>query len=217
MQPALTAAASSFVGFTPESEVPKDPSNETVRDLRIIFAVYEHPTRSTITIAQLKEILELMGGPPPDMRGVERRLASHNIGEHLNFKNFVTFFINHVQAPKSTALHPKEIFRYIDADDSGELSCTELQEALAKMGMVLSADETSAMVNAVEGPADGLISYQEFKKLYRQVDEIREARNQRVNSNSTGSRSKRNRMLHIPGRNRTSQRGLMATVTPNDT
>lgn len=217
-QPYLTVAASSFAGSAQGDEtVPKDPSNETVRDLRIIFAAYENPLTSTISVAQLKEILELnddvFGGNGVlsfDLLGLEERLAAHSIsGEHLNFKNFVTFFINHASRLQASGLsvRPREIFRYIDTDDSGELTCDELQDALAKMGMELSNDEISAMVSAVDGPGDGLISYQEFKKLYKRVDnEIRNAKTETVQENTVENRSRRNRLIHMPVKIRSSHR-----------
>lgn len=200
-QPALTVTASPVAGSARNNDVPKDSSAETVRDLRIIFAAYEHPIHSTITIAQLKEIFGLMDGPAQDLLSLESRLASQNIGEHLNFKSFLTFFIYHMEA-QSIPVRRRELFRYIDSDNSGELTCEELRVALAKMGMVLTADEASAMVSVFEGPVDGLISFQEFKKLCRTVDEIRKPKEEEVleNSNNVETRIKHIQKLHMPSK-----------------
>lgn len=218
IQPALTAAPSSGAATARDAAVPKDLTNETVRDLRIIFAAYEDPVSCTITISQVKQILQLMDGGPHDALGLERRLASHSIGERLNFKNFLTFFISQTQLQSQTMLvNPKEIFRYIDADDSGELTCEELREALCKMGMNLSVDESIAMFHAVESGVEGLISYHDFKKVYKLVEE--QQRSEAEQEEPTGkneNRTKINRILRVTSKYRSSPRNFMSSNGNNN-
>ncbi len=115
-----------------DNEYPKELIGQAVVDLRIVFAAYQRSEESReITLLQLYNIVLLIfpdGDKPSaedlaEMCGISKTHASWH--SQIDFKQFVRFFINHMDTSSFPAVS-RDIFRAMDCDDSGEITAEEL-------------------------------------------------------------------------------------------
>lgn len=115
-----------------DNDYPQELIGQAVVDLRIVFAAYQRSEESReITLLQLYNIITLIfpeaERPSAEdlakMCGINTTFASWH--SEIDFKQFVRFFINHMDSRSFPAVS-RDIFRAMDCDDSGEIAAEEL-------------------------------------------------------------------------------------------
>ncbi|KDO16581.1 hypothetical protein SPRG_17906, partial [Saprolegnia parasitica CBS 223.65] len=74
-------------------------------------------------------------------------------------------------AQKTLQLRLKDVFRDIDADESGVISCIELKETLQAMGSPLTDAQVRCLVDEYDTDGDGKINYREFVAAIGEPDD----------------------------------------------
>lgn len=156
-------------------DVPRDLTDQAVRDLRVLFAAFQETERSIISMARLADIVELLGEPRPDLSRLQAIIASlypggaSASGRVIDFKMFLRFFVTHLFGG-NVPVRSREIFSAFDSDTNASVSAAELQESLTIMGMPLNEEEALAMTSVIDGAVDGEVNYYEFKQICRIIE-----------------------------------------------
>lgn len=115
-----------------DNETPQELIGQAVVDLRVVFACYQRSEDSQeITLLQLYNIIALIfpEGEKPSVQDLAEMCGTNPIHaswhSNINFKQFVRFFVNHMDSRSFPAVS-RDIFRAMDCDDSGEITAEEL-------------------------------------------------------------------------------------------
>ena len=64
----------------------------------------------------------------------------------------------------------REAFNAFDADGSGFISSSEIQNALGKMGVTLSAEEANKLISVFDANKSGKMEFGEFLQLVKEAE-----------------------------------------------
>lgn len=115
-----------------DENTPRDFIPQAVRDLRIVFAVFQTFDQPEITLKQLHEIVKLTGGLI-EYSSVQELASMAKVPESeeatwdstIDFKTFLSFFVSHMNCG-SFGVRKREIFRVMDGSGSGQISAAAL-------------------------------------------------------------------------------------------
>jgi Ca2+-binding EF-hand superfamily protein len=67
--------------------------------------------------------------------------------------------------------NPKALFAAMDKDGGGSISTVEFRDAIQRLGLGLSEEQTAAVVGTLDADGNGEIVYEEFvDRLWRHVE-----------------------------------------------
>lgn len=155
-----------------------DVTEQSIEDLRAVFAMFDRDKSRTIDANEFAEILSLLPPPTPPTAAINmymRRAAGvephEPVPAGLTFRQFLNFFAIH-RRPDSKPVHDHEVYKVLDANGDSKLDCRELRMVLQGFGMTISEAESKAMVKVMkEGRRE--FGWDQFKRLRDRVDRWR--------------------------------------------
>ncbi|KAE9309008.1 hypothetical protein PR003_g20613 [Phytophthora rubi] len=154
----------------------EEVGEEYMRRLRALFHASDADEDNAVTPNELRVLLELMGGTPSEARTF-RATASGKLGQREQVVTFDAFvelcrplIVRCVQErrllpPISFVARCKPLknaYQRCDTDGSHEISRTELEIALQKLGLVLSDEELDSIHTRLDPNGDGRIEWSDF-------------------------------------------------------
>uniref|UniRef100_A0A3P8TG36 Calcium binding protein 2a n=1 Tax=Amphiprion percula TaxID=161767 RepID=A0A3P8TG36_AMPPE len=153
-------------GFA-QSQLDRDLRPEEMEELREAFREFDKDKDGFISCKDLGECMRTMGYMPTEMELIE--LSQQICGGRVDFEDFVELMGPKMLAETADMIGVKELrdaFREFDSDGDGQISLTELREAMKKlMGEQLNHREIDEILRDVDLNGDGQVDFEEFVRM----------------------------------------------------
>ncbi|KAJ8261613.1 hypothetical protein GJAV_G00156290 [Gymnothorax javanicus] len=136
-------------------------------ELKEAFVEFDKDKDGFISCKDLGECMRTMGYMPTEMELIE--LSQQICGGKVDFEDFVELMGPKMLAETADMIGVKELrdaFREFDSNGDGQISLTELREAMKKlMGEQLNPREIDEILRDVDLNGDGLVDFEEFVRM----------------------------------------------------
>ncbi|XP_042349676.1 calcium-binding protein 2-like [Plectropomus leopardus] len=140
---------------------------EEIDELREAFVEFDRNKKGYISHKDLGECMRTMGYMPTEMELIE--LSQQICGGKVDFEDFVELMGPKMLAETADMIGVKELrdaFKEFDANGDGQISLTELREAMKKlMGEQVTNREINEILRDVDLNGDGLVDFEEFVRM----------------------------------------------------
>ncbi|XP_029702931.1 calcium-binding protein 2-like isoform X1 [Takifugu rubripes] len=140
---------------------------EEIEELREAFVEFDRNNKGYISHKDLGECMRTMGYMPTEMELIE--LSQQICGGKVDFEDFVELMGPKLLAETADMIGVKELrdaFREFDSNGDGQISLTELREAMKKlMGEQVTNREINEILRDVDLNGDGLVNFEEFVRM----------------------------------------------------
>ncbi|CAG04763.1 unnamed protein product, partial [Tetraodon nigroviridis] len=140
---------------------------EEIEELREAFVEFDRNNKGYISHKDLGECMRTMGYMPTEMELIE--LSQQICGGKVDFEDFVELMGPKLLAETADMIGVKELrdaFREFDSNGDGQISLTELREAMKKlMGEQVTNREINEILQDVDLNGDGLVNFEEFVRM----------------------------------------------------
>ncbi|XP_061582278.1 calcium-binding protein 2 isoform X1 [Cololabis saira] len=140
---------------------------EEIEELREAFVEFDKNKKGYISHKDLGECMRTMGYMPTEMELIH--LSQQICGGKVDFEDFVELMGPKMLAETADMIGVKELrdaFREFDSNGDGQISLTELREAMKKlMGEQVTNREINEILRDVDLNGDGLVDFEEFVRM----------------------------------------------------
>ncbi|XP_041845797.1 calcium-binding protein 2 isoform X2 [Melanotaenia boesemani] len=140
---------------------------EEMDELREAFVEFDKNKKGYISHRDLGECMRTMGYMPTEMELIE--LSQQICGGKVDFEDFVKLMGPKMLAETADMIGVKELrdaFKEFDSDGDGQISLTELREAMKKlMGEQVTNREINDILRDVDLNGDGQVDFEEFVRM----------------------------------------------------
>ncbi|GAB0497375.1 hypothetical protein I4F81_002976 [Pyropia yezoensis] len=145
----------------------QDLSEETIREFKEAFALFDKDGDGTITSTELGAVMRSLGQQPTEaaLKQMISEVDADGSGT-IDFAEFLTLMSRKMKSADSQA-EILEAFKVFDKDGSGKISADELRQVMNNLGEKLSDEEVSEMIREADTNGDGEIDVKEFVKMMR--------------------------------------------------
>ena len=139
--------------------------NDKVTELREAFALFDKDGDGTISINELKAIMNTLGQNPTklELQDIINEVDINGNGA-IDFTDFLVLMERKTRL-NSQEEELKEAFSVFDQNGDGVISIDELRSVMEKLGEKLSDDEISLIIHQVDSKNKGIIDFDEFVQL----------------------------------------------------
>ncbi|XP_048852340.1 calcium-binding protein 2-like isoform X2 [Brienomyrus brachyistius] len=150
-----------------QAQLDRDLRPEEIEELKEAFREFDKDRDGFISCKDLGECMRTMGYMPTEMELIE--LSQQICGGRVDFEDFVELMGPKMLAETADMIGVKELrdaFREFDSNGDGQISLTELREAMKKlMGEHLNHREIDEILRDVDLNGDGLVDFEEFVRM----------------------------------------------------
>ncbi|OSX77546.1 hypothetical protein BU14_0144s0010 [Porphyra umbilicalis] len=145
----------------------QDLSEETIREFKEAFALFDKDGDGTITSTELGAVMRSLGQQPTEaaLKQMISEVDADGSGT-IDFAEFLTLMSRKMKSADSQA-EILEAFKVFDKDNSGKISADELRQVMNNLGEKLSDEEVNEMIREADTNGDGEIDVKEFVKMMR--------------------------------------------------
>lgn len=141
-------------------------SPEQIADFKEAFSLFEHDENGSISTKELGDVLKALGQNPSknELNDMINEVDVDGNGT-VEFAEFVILMTNKVkEMTKDEEI--QEAFKVLDKNKDDQLSLHELKYFMRKVAHIkISSEEANAMIEYADSNGDGLISFEDFKKV----------------------------------------------------
>uniref|UniRef100_A0A8C9R6K9 Calcium binding protein 2b n=1 Tax=Scleropages formosus TaxID=113540 RepID=A0A8C9R6K9_SCLFO len=149
-----------------EDKRQKGKQKDGSTQLREAFKEFDKNKKGFIYCKDLGECMRTMGYMPTEMELIE---LSQTIGDKIDFEDFVELMGPKMLEETADMIGMKELkdaFREFDTNGDGQISLSELREAMKKLlGEQLNPREIDEILQDVDLNGDGLVDFEEFVRM----------------------------------------------------
>ncbi|XP_053332177.1 calcium-binding protein 1b isoform X4 [Clarias gariepinus] len=143
---------------------------EELDELREAFSEFDKDKDGLINCKDLGACMRTMGYMPTEMELIElSQQVNMNMGGHVDFDDFVELMGPKLLAETADMIGVKELrdaFKEFDANGDGQISTSELQEAMKKLlGQQVRRKELEDIVRDIDLNGDGHVDFEEFVRM----------------------------------------------------
>ncbi|NXH15041.1 CABP1 protein, partial [Bucco capensis] len=143
---------------------------EEIEELREAFKEFDKDKDGFINCRDLGNCMRTMGYMPTEMELIElSQQINMNLGGHVDFEDFVELMGPKLLAETADMIGVKELrdaFREFDTNGDGEISTTELREAMKKLlGQQVGHRDIEEIIRDVDLNGDGRVDFEEFVRM----------------------------------------------------
>ncbi|XP_032303686.1 calcium-binding protein 1 isoform X2 [Coturnix japonica] len=143
---------------------------EEIEELKQAFKEFDKDRDGYISYKDLGECMRTMGYMPTEMELIElSQQINMNLGGHVDFEDFVELMGPKLLAETADMIGVKELrdaFREFDTNGDGEISTSELREAMKKLlGQQVGHRDIEEIIRDVDLNGDGRVDFEEFVRM----------------------------------------------------
>ncbi|XP_028914612.1 calcium-binding protein 1 isoform X1 [Ornithorhynchus anatinus] len=148
----------------------RDLRPEEIEELREAFKEFDKDKDGFINCRDLGNCMRTMGYMPTEMELIElSQQINMNLGGHVDFDDFVELMGPKLLAETADMIGVKELrdaFREFDTNGDGEISTSELREAMKKLlGHQVGHRDIEDIIRDVDLNGDGRVDFEEFVRM----------------------------------------------------
>ncbi|XP_068065156.1 calcium-binding protein 1 isoform X1 [Anomalospiza imberbis] len=157
-------------GFAENRQPDRELRPEEIEELREAFKEFDKDKDGFINCRDLGNCMRTMGYMPTEMELIElSQQINMNLGGHVDFEDFVELMGPKLLAETADMIGVKELrdaFREFDTNGDGEISTTELREAMKKLlGQQVGHRDIEEIIRDVDLNGDGRVDFEEFVRM----------------------------------------------------
>ncbi|XP_048411634.1 calcium-binding protein 1a isoform X1 [Stegostoma tigrinum] len=143
---------------------------EEIEELRDAFKEFDKDKDGFIGCKDLGNCMRTMGYMPTEMELIElSQQINMNLGGHVDFDDFLELMGPKLLAETADMIGVKELrdaFKEFDTNGDGEISTTELREAMKKLlGQQIGHRDIEEILKDVDLNGDGRVDFEEFVRM----------------------------------------------------
>lgn len=133
-----------------------DLSEETIKEFKEAFALFDKDGDGSITTEELGTVMRSLGQNPTEqsLRQMINEVDADGSGT-IDFAEFLTLMARKMKA-QDTKSEIIEAFKVFDQDNSGKISADELRSIMADLGEKLTDEEVNEMIKEADKDGDGV-------------------------------------------------------------
>lgn len=134
-------------------------------DLEHVFRKFDVNGDGKISSSELGSIMGSLGQPATEeeLDNMIREVDADGDG-HINLEEFIELNTKDID-PNEILENLKDAFSVFDIDKNGSISAEELHNVMVSLGDQCSLAECQKMIGGVDSDGDGMIDFEEFKKM----------------------------------------------------
>nr|XP_030141673.1 calcium-binding protein 1 isoform X1 [Taeniopygia guttata] len=157
-------------GFAENRQPDRELRPEEIEELREAFKEFDKDKDGFINCRDLGNCMRTMGYMPTEMELIElSQQINMNLGGHVDFEDFVELMGPKLLAETADMIGVKELrdaFREFDTNGDGEISTSELREAMKKLlGQQVGHRDIEEIIRDVDLNGDGRVDFEEFVRM----------------------------------------------------
>ncbi|XP_032629577.1 calcium-binding protein 1 isoform X4 [Chelonoidis abingdonii] len=157
-------------GFAENRQPDRELRPEEIEELREAFKEFDKDKDGFINCRDLGNCMRTMGYMPTEMELIElSQQINMNLGGHVDFEDFVELMGPKLLAETADMIGVKELrdaFREFDTNGDGEISTSELREAMKKLlGQQVGHRDIEEIIRDVDLNGDGHVDFEEFVRM----------------------------------------------------
>ncbi|XP_043924805.1 calcium-binding protein 1 isoform X3 [Protopterus annectens] len=157
-------------GFAESRKPDRQLRPEEIEELREAFTEFDKDKDGYIGCKDLGNCMRTMGYMPTEMELIElSQQINMNLGGRVDFDDFVELMGPKLLAETADMIGMKELrdaFREFDTNGDGEISTSELREAMKKLlGQQIGHRDIEEIIRDVDLNGDGRVDFEEFVRM----------------------------------------------------
>ncbi|CAJ2674352.1 putative calcium-binding protein CML25-like [Trifolium pratense] len=134
-------------------------------DLEHVFQKFDVNGDGKISSSELGSIMKSLGQPSTEeeLDKMIREVDADGDG-YINLEEFIELNTKDID-PNEVLENLKDAFSVFDLDKNGSISAEELHNVMVSLGDQCSLAECQKMIGGVDSDGDGMIDFEEFKKM----------------------------------------------------
>eukprot|EP00756_Hemistasia_phaeocysticola_P027406 Hpha_TRINITY_DN16117_c1_g1::TRINITY_DN16117_c1_g1_i1::g.6851::m.6851/K02183/CALM; calmodulin len=141
-------------------------SQDQIQEFREAFLLFDADGSGSISVDELGEVMRSVGQACTEEE-IQRLIKEADMDNNgvIDFPEFLTIVAHRMERAQDADDDLKETFRFYDINGTGFITPSNLQYAMGKLGLRMSAEEADEMVREADLTGDGMMNYEEFRKM----------------------------------------------------
>eukprot|EP01065_Artemidia_motanka_P021933 TRINITY_DN2614_c2_g1_i1.p1 TRINITY_DN2614_c2_g1~~TRINITY_DN2614_c2_g1_i1.p1 ORF type:complete len:151 (+),score=27.77 TRINITY_DN2614_c2_g1_i1:108-560(+) len=141
-------------------------SQDQIQEFREAFLLFDSDGSGSISVDELGEVMRSVGQACSDDE-IQRLIKEADMDNNgvIDFPEFLTIMAHRMEKTQDADEDLKETFRFYDINGTGYISPSNLQFAMNKLGLRMTAEEADEMIREADLTGDGVMNYEEFRKM----------------------------------------------------
>eukprot|EP00420_Gonyaulax_spinifera_P032365 CAMPEP_0197887874 /NCGR_PEP_ID=MMETSP1439-20131203/19834_1 /TAXON_ID=66791 /ORGANISM="Gonyaulax spinifera, Strain CCMP409" /LENGTH=148 /DNA_ID=CAMNT_0043507733 /DNA_START=56 /DNA_END=502 /DNA_ORIENTATION=+ len=137
---------------------------EQILEFKELFSLFDDDCDSKLSLKELGTMLNALGQNPTEKDLTEMTAEVDADEGKIDFPDFLSLMARKMK-DTDTEEELIEAFKVFDRDGDGFISAFELRDSMTNLGEKLSDTEVDEMIREADIDLDGLINYDEFKRM----------------------------------------------------
>ena len=140
-------------------------SQDQIQEFRDAFSLFDADGSGTISVEELGEVLRSVGQNCSDDE-IKALLTEADMDDDgvIDFPEFLTLVAEKMERADND-VDMRDTFQFYDINGTGLITPSNLQYAMGKLGLRMTAEEADEMIREADLDGDGKMNFDEFRKM----------------------------------------------------